>query len=114
MKLIGYVDGIEVNFNFYPPSTFRAVIPKKLDGKYILELKAVDDAGNIGCSTGMYIYIDFQHMKIKVLNSKYQFKNEVEKLGYKKIDSIFSSKELDSKLTFKKSYSPYSYEELII
>lgn len=114
MKLIGYVDGIEVNFDFYPPNTFKAIIPKKLDGKYILELQAEDDAGNIDCSTGMYIYIDFQHMKIKVLSSKYQFKKDANNLRYKKIDNIFSSKELDSKLTFKKSCSPYSYKELII
>lgn len=113
MKLIGYVDGIEINFNFYPPNTFKAVIPKKIDGKYIVELKAADDAGNIDYSTGIYVSIDFQHMKIKMLNSKYEFKNDTSKIGYERVNNVYDFKELDSKLIFKKDFNPYFYKELM-
>lgn len=114
MKLIGYVDGIEVNFDFYPPNIYKAIIAKRLNGRYIVQLKALDDAGNETSSTDTYMYIDFQQMIFKVLGDKFKFNIDYNNLEYEEIKNIYNSKEIDNKFNFKEVHSQYSCRELVL
>lgn len=93
MRLIGYVDGVEISFDFYPPNIFRGIIPKRLNGKYVVELKVTDNAGNENGMTDILVYIDFQKMKFKVLDESYRFAT-TDKFRFKEVKSQFSFKEL--------------------
>lgn len=75
MRLIGYIEGVEVTFDFYPPNTFRAVFPRQLDGTYIVELHAIDDAGNETVYTNLFVLIDFQSMIFRVLGTDFGVTN---------------------------------------
>lgn len=94
MKLIGYADGIEVKFDFYPPNNFKAEIPKNMSGIYNIELHAIDDAGNQTNMCNMAILIDFDKLQFKVLDSDILYKTESEEFGYKELQQEFTSKEL--------------------
>lgn len=93
MKLIGYVDGVEVRFDFYPPSTFKAEIPKQIDGTYIIQLQAVDDAGNKTGYSNIFIEINFDKLTFKVLNPNFTHKLDKE-FEYAELQQEFSYKEL--------------------
>lgn len=114
MKLVGYVDGIEISFNFCTPNIYKAVIPKKLNGKYIVQLKVIDDAGNETNSAGNYMYIDFQQMIFKVLGDNFKFNIDNNNLGYVEVNNIYNSREVYNKFNFKEVSNQYSYRELVI
>lgn len=114
MKLVGYVDGVEVSFSFYPPNTFKAIIPKRLNGKYIVELKAIDDAGNENGETSIYMYIDFQSMHFKILNEKYMFNIDENNTKFIEVENIYDSIECINEFSFKEIFNQYSYRELVI
>lgn len=103
MKLLGYIDGVEVRFDFYPPNKWKAVIPKKFTGKYILQLKAVDKAGNESNFSDLFICIDFRNMKVKILGKKYDF---IEK------GKEYLSVKLDNKQEINTIQDSYIYNEI--
>lgn len=89
MKLTGYINGAEVNFNFCPPNQWNAILPTDETGKYIVQLLAIDDAGNKIGKTGIYVYINFKLMTFKVLDSKHGFKVNSPNFGYEELKSYF-------------------------
>lgn len=93
MKLIGYIDGIEVKFDFYPPNKFKADIPKKKDGTYIIQLIATDDAGNESSLSNIFVYINFSKMIFKVLEG-FKFVEGNENYGFIELKNKFSFLEL--------------------
>lgn len=94
MKLIGYLDGVEVKFYFYPPNQFKAEIPKKSNGTYIVELKVIDDAGNQTNYSNVLIAINFDKMSFEVLKG-------------------FNETEINKDYNFKELIQEYSYRELV-
>ena len=114
MRLIGYVDGIEVCFDFYPPNIYKAIIPKRLNGRYIVQLTAVDEAGNETNVTDIYMYISFQEMEFKVLDEKFKFNIDENKLSFVEIVGIYDPKVIDDKFYFKEIKSKYSFKELVV
>ena len=94
MKLIGYLDGVEAKFNFYPPNTFKAEIPKKMNGIYIVELHAIDDAGNQTNISNIAVLIDFDKLTFKVINSGLIYKESSSEYGYTEFPQEFGYKEL--------------------
>lgn len=94
MKLIGQVNGVEISFDFCPPNSFNAVIPSGLNGTCIIQLKAVDDAGNETNQAGIYMLVDFQKMTFKKLDSNYVNKYENSKFSRMTVSSNYSYKEL--------------------
>lgn len=113
MKLIGYIDGIEVRFDFYPPHTFKAEIPKQLDGTYTVELKAIDEAGNESNFSNIFIRIDFNKMSFKVLEG-FSDKQENSDYSFKEVKDAFDSFILDEAIKDKEILQTYSYRELVI
>lgn len=114
MRLAGYVDGIEIAFDFYPPNTYKAIIPKKLNGRYIVQLKAVDEAGNETNLSENYMYIDFQQMIFKILDDKFKFNVDDNNLAYMEVKNIYNSREVYNKFNFKEASNQYSYRELVV
>ncbi|KZL93568.1 PF13754 domain-containing protein [Clostridium magnum] len=94
MKLVGYINGIEVRFDFYPPNQFKAEIPKRMSGIYLLELHAIDDAGNQSNMCDMAVLIDFDKLTFKVLDSEFIHETNNEEFGYKELQPEFLYKEL--------------------
>jgi hypothetical protein len=90
MRLVGYVDGIEVRFDFCPPSTFKAEIPRQLDGTYILQLRAIDDAGNETNYSNIFIKIDFQQLKIQILPINYSCIENGVNMAYRELNNGFN------------------------
>lgn len=113
MKLVGYIDGIEVNFDFYPPHTFKCTIPKTINGRYIVQLKAVDDAGNETNLTKIYVYIDFKKMDFVILDKIFTFNIDNSDFDYLKIDNLYDFKQLEERFNFMEVNSQYSYRELV-
>lgn len=72
MRLIGYVNGEEIIFDYFPPNLFKATIPKRTDGKYIISLVLIDNAENINTLTDTFLYIDFKNMKFELIDRKYK------------------------------------------
>lgn len=114
LKLIGYVDGIEISFDFYPPNIFKGIIPKKLNGRYIVQLKAIDEAGNETNTAEVYVYIDFKKMIFKVLDENYKFNIDNNGLGYIEVKDTYNINIIEDKFSFKEVQSQYSYRELVV
>jgi hypothetical protein len=113
MKLIGYIDGVEVTFDFYPPNIFRAEVPKHLNGTYIVQLKAIDAAGNVTNYSNIFIKIDFEKLTIQVLPSNFDYKNSFEYETHEVV-SKFAHKEYARGYETVEIPSIFSYKELII
>lgn len=113
MRLIGYIDGIEVNFDFIPPDKFTAEIPKKLNGVYIVELHAIDDAGNATSYSNIFIKIDFQNLKVEILPLKHEHKNSDEEIEFKEIEYKYRNSEIDNSYIYNEITNFY-YKELMI
>jgi len=94
MRLIGFVNGVEIAFDFYPPNTFIANIPTCLNGSYIVQLKAIDGAGNEGYFTDVLVYIDFQKMTFKLLNNNFKHMQNRQQYEYEIIKHNYSFREL--------------------
>ena len=93
MHLTGTVDGIEISFDFIPPNTFRGVVPKKLNGRYIISLQLADEAGNKTSNSDIYMYLDFQKMKFKILD-KYKIVENGVNMGYMECTPQYSYREV--------------------
>lgn len=113
MQLIGYIDGIEVNFDFIPPDKFTAEIPKKMSGVYIVELHAIDAAGNTSSYSNIFIKIDFQNLKVEMLQLNYDHKNNNEENKFNELECEFRSLELKNPYTCNEILS-FNYKELIL
>jgi len=112
MKLIGYIDGVEVLFDFHPPNQFKAEIPKQLDGSYIVELYALDLAGNkSSLYSSIFIRIDYNNLKMEVLPSNYNFING-EEVAFRRLESQYTLKELD-KVDFNIAPLNFAFRELV-
>ena len=94
MKLIGYMDGIEVKFDFYPPNTFKAEIPKNMSGIYTVELHAIDDAGNQTNMCDIMMLIDFDRLTFKVIDSGLISKTDNKNYICKELQQRFLYREL--------------------
>lgn len=105
--------GIEVLFDFYPPNQFKAYLPKRLDGTYIVQLKAIDEAGNEGNYSNIFIKIDFQKMTLNILPPSHSVVFDDQKYGYLKIPLDYSPKPLNSHYASTKIQS-YSFRELVV
>jgi hypothetical protein len=98
MRLIGYVDGVQVTFTYTPPNTWTAIIPKQLDGIYIVELHAINEAGNIANYSGMIVKIDFSNLKIEVLENDILQQEINDGFIFEELNLDILSEELDNEI----------------
>jgi len=90
MKLIGYVKGVEISFDFHPPNIYKAVIPKQFDGIYIVNLKAVDEAGNENNYADMIVCINFDEKSFKVHENNIKHIKKEEKYVYIELEANYN------------------------
>lgn len=114
MKLIGHINGVEVSFDFYPPNTWRATIPTDITGRFVLQLKATDEAGNSASAMYVYVYIDFKNMVFKVLDEKFGYNYNSKDYCYDIIDSEYETKYIKDEFTVNKLPQKYSYRKLVV
>ena len=58
VKVSGKIDGKEVIFERAEGDRWNATVPYDLDGMYVVELTAENDAGNIAYCTKMLLIVD--------------------------------------------------------
>lgn len=58
VKVTGKVDGQEVIFEYSEGDRWNITVPYELDGMYVVEVTAEDDAGNIAFCTKMLLIVD--------------------------------------------------------
>ena len=65
VKLTGIINGSTVVFERNSGDVWEATIPKNLNGQYVVELYAYDEAGNIGYAAKYIITIDLEALCVK-------------------------------------------------
>lgn len=113
IRLLGYVNGVEVTFTFSPPKVFRGVVPASLNGQYYLDLKAVDEAGNQTHYMDLYVLIDFDALTFKILDERYDFSVEDNEDSSLEIFDNYSNNEVNSEFSHS-VYQPYRFKELML
>ncbi len=71
VKLIGSINGNYVSFQKSEGDVWEATIPKNLNGQYVVELYAYDEAGNIGYATKYIMTVDLKSLCIKLVPLQY-------------------------------------------
>lgn len=113
IRLVGYVNGVEVTFTFTPPKVFRGVVPANLNGQYYLDLRAVDEAGNQTNYMELHVLIDFDALSFKILDERYNFNVEDKEDISSEIFDNYLNNEVESGFSHS-LYQPYRFKELIL
>ncbi|QZY56721.1 PF13754 domain-containing protein [Crassaminicella profunda] len=113
MKLIGYIDGVEVKFDFNPPNQFKAIIPKQLDGIYVLELHVIDQAGNRTNLTNMIVTIDFDKLMFEILEENYSDQMLEKDYSNRNLEKNYINQQENNDFEFRKLQQEYSFKELV-
>lgn len=107
MVLTGTVNGENIIFHFSPPDTFTAQMSRVIKGRYIVQLRLFDEAGNDSSYTTIYTYIDFNKMKYSIIDSDFSFNSEEEEIGFIRLDNDFIEKTLQNSYRFTLLKSNY-------
>lgn len=75
VQLTGKIDGKDIIFNRKNGDVWETIIPKNLSGIYVVELTAVDEAGNIGFLAKYIVTIDLSAMRVSL--EPYPYRAEV-------------------------------------
>lgn len=78
VKLIGKVDNVDIIFTKAMGDDWEAVVPYDLDGEYIVELTAIDEAGNMSYVTKYLFIVNTSQLCVKLLPLSYAAK-QIEK-----------------------------------
>lgn len=65
-KVYGKADGLDVVFTHVEGDKWKASVPPDLDGEYVVDLYAEDEAGNIGYTATVLFLIDARHLKFEI------------------------------------------------
>lgn len=71
VRLEGFVEGVPVVFTHKEGDLWEAVVPKKLNGIYIVEFTAYDEAGNVGFTTRYVLSVDFASLCVHLREYPY-------------------------------------------
>lgn len=93
-KMIGKIDGQDIIFTRTANDDWRCVIPSQLDGKYVIELKAYDEAGNMLYITDILFTVDKTSLAVKFEFTHFDL-GFIETYEYKLVDDGFHLKMLD-------------------
>ena len=115
MKLIGRYLDREIIFDFIAEENgrylFRTQIPPVESGEVVLELFAIDDAGNVGTHRQALILIDFKSLSINVLENNLNAKQERTEFEAKLISNSYRCKEI---LLNEKQSRPFFSEYQVV
>ena len=71
VKVSGKIDGKEVIFERAEGDRWNVTVPYDLDGMYVVELTAENDAGNIAYCTKILLIVDPEDYKVIVIPEDY-------------------------------------------
>ncbi|MEC1744105.1 PF13754 domain-containing protein [Schinkia azotoformans] len=74
VKIVGQVDGEDIIFSLNPDGDWIATVPKALDGEYVVEVKAYDEAGNMSYSSSMLFTVDPATLEVEFIPLQYAYK----------------------------------------
>lgn len=74
VELTGIIDGQDIVFRREKEDWWSATIPPNLNGIYIVELTAIDEAGNVSYTTKYIITIDTSLLRVTLQPLKYYSK----------------------------------------
>ena len=97
-----------------PQMFIRLKIPKKSNGIYIVQLRAIDEAGNEISTVDTFIYLDYQKLEFKVIDSVLVADIMDESLYHIGVKENYSTIILEYIYSFKEVESEYLLKELII
>lgn len=72
-KVIGKVDEREVIFERSDGDSWKITVPQDLDGMYVIEVTAEDEAGNIAYGTKMLLIVDPETLCVSLQPYDYSF-----------------------------------------
>ncbi|WP_458412790.1 PF13754 domain-containing protein [Schinkia sp. CFF1] len=104
VKIVGHVDSVEIIFRLNTEGDWIATIPKDLDGEYVVEVNAYDEAGNMSYASSMLFVVDPSTLKVEFVPLSY---------AYKTIDDeVYSEKILVSDFAYYEVKSSFNFKEL--
>ena len=66
VRLIGNVNGYNIIFNRVKGDWWDATVPSSFDGKYIIDMQAYDEAGNMAYWAKYILTVDFSSLYVKL------------------------------------------------
>lgn len=109
-RMVGIVDGKEIIFRKDSGSLWTAAVPLDLDGEYIVEVRAFDEAGNEAYSTNMLFIVDPSTLDVKIIPLDYAYniqdpdikqETNISNYVYYAINSDYRFTEITEKYTFR-------------
>lgn len=79
VRLEGIVDNVPVVFTRGKGDWWETTIPKNLNGVYVVELTATDEAGNIAYTARYILSIDITALRVKLQRCPYNARVRVGK-----------------------------------
>lgn len=77
IKLEGVVDSVPVVFTRRDGDWWETTVPKTLNGVYVVELTATDEAGNIAYTAKYILTIDITALRVKLQRYPYSASNHI-------------------------------------
>lgn len=108
--IVGKVDGAEIIFRKDSNGSWNATVPRDLDGEYIVEVKAYDEAGNQAYSASMLFIVDPATLQVNMIPLNFAYRFLDEKFNEKMIVSEFAYREVKSDFDFKKVESNFIFK----
>lgn len=71
-RVFGRANGIEITFEYREGDWWCATVPSNLEGEYIVDVYAEDEAGNVAHKCKMLFAICGHELRAYVLNSGYR------------------------------------------
>lgn len=92
VRLEGMVDSVPVVFNRVNRDRWECIVPKTLNGAYVVELTATDEAGNISYTARYILSIDVSALRVKLQRYSYISKVRIGKYYAKLSKTQYGSK----------------------
>lgn len=107
VRLEGKVQGQDVIFNRVQGDEWETIIPPSLNGVYIVELKAYDDAGNMSYTARYILTVDLTSIHAKVNINRIEAKVRMSRFFSEPRVSHYHSKIQLSRYYSRNYLSPY-------
>lgn len=87
-KVVGTVDNMEIVFSFNQTTgRWETAVPRDLDGTYVVDLWAYDEAGNAGYAATVLFTVDVERLHFNVELLKYRLHPAMDKLELRQAES---------------------------
>lgn len=103
VKMVGKVGGNAIIFSRDGSGFWMAAVPKDINGEFIVEVIAFDEAGNEAYSSSMLFIVDASALSVKIIPLQF---------AYKVLDSEYKEKLSLSDFVFYSSNSDFKFKKM--